>query len=43
VGTGAELASEYKLDLMGADQTLLGGGWEMGAFGLVPESTGRAK
>jgi hypothetical protein len=43
VGTGAALASEYKLDLMGADQTLLGGGWEMGAFGLVPESTGRAK
>ena len=43
VGNGATLAAEYKLDLMGIDQTLLGAAWDMGAFGFVPESTGRAK
>ena len=43
VGTGATLTSEYKLDLMGVDQTLLGSAWEIGAHSFVPESTGRAK
>jgi hypothetical protein len=43
VGAGAALTSEYKLDLMGVDQTLFGAGWEMGALGYVPENAGRAK
>ena len=43
VNTGAALTSEFKFDLMGADQTLLGPSWEMGAFGFVGETTGRAK
>jgi hypothetical protein len=43
VGAGAALTSEYKLDLMGVDQTLFGGGWDMGALGFVPENAGRAK
>jgi hypothetical protein len=41
--SGAALTSEFKLDLYGIDQTLFGSSWEIGAFGFVPESTGRVK
>jgi hypothetical protein len=40
---GAALTSEFKFDLMGIDQTLFGSSWEMGAFALVPETTGHVK
>ncbi|HEX4487554.1 MAG TPA: hypothetical protein VH088_14880 [Terriglobales bacterium] len=43
VNQGAALASEYKLDLLGIDQSLFGSSWEMGAFAAVPESVGRVK
>ena len=43
VNTGAALASEFKFDLMGVDQTMFGSSWEMGADGFVPEATGRVK
>lgn len=43
VDSGAALTSEFKFDLMGIDQSLLGAGWEMGAIGFVPEANGRAK
>lgn len=42
VDTGATLAPEFKLDLLGIDQTLFGSAWEIGAFGFVPETPGRA-
>jgi hypothetical protein len=41
VSAGMPLPPEFKYDLMGADQTQIG--WTMGAYGYVPESTGRAK
>jgi hypothetical protein len=41
--SGSALTSEFKFDLMGADQTLFGTSWEMGAYALIPEKTGRAK
>jgi hypothetical protein len=40
---GAALASEFKLDLMGDDQTVFGNSWEMGAYGLVSEAPGKVK
>ena len=43
VDSGASLSSEYKLDIMGVDQTLFGSSWEIGALAFVPENTGRAK
>lgn len=43
VDEGASLSSEFKLDLLGIDQTLFGTGWEIGAMAFVPESTGRVK
>ncbi len=43
VDQGAPLASEYKIDLLGIDQTQFGTGWEMGPMVLVPEQSGRAK
>ena len=43
VNTGAALGSEFKFDLRGVDQTLFGSGWEIGAFGFVPENTGHAR
>jgi hypothetical protein len=42
VSAGTALGPEFKFDLMGIDQTLFGS-WEMGTYGYVPESTGRAK
>src|SRR5438874_8743262 len=43
VDTGAALSSEFKFDLMGDDQTVFGSSWEIGAFSLIGEATGRAK
>ena len=43
VDAGATLTDEFKVDLMGVDQSLFGAGWEMGAFAFVPESVGRVK
>jgi hypothetical protein len=43
VDRGAALASEYKFDLMGIDQTLFGAGWEMGSFVMVPEYLGQVR
>lgn len=43
VDAGSALSSEFKFDLRGVDQTLFGPGWEIGALGFVPESTGHAK
>jgi hypothetical protein len=43
VDQGAALASDYKLDLLGIDQTQFGAGWEIGPMVLVPEQSGRAK
>ena len=43
VNTGAALTSEFKFDLMGADRTAFGSSWEMGSFGFIAETTGRAK
>jgi hypothetical protein len=40
---GAALSSEFSLDLLGINQSLFGSSWEIGAYSLVPESTGRAK
>jgi hypothetical protein len=40
VDQGAALATEYKYDLMGIDQTSFGSGWEIGAFAMVPERLG---
>jgi hypothetical protein len=40
---GAALTPEFNFDLMGDDQTLFGSTWEMGAYALVPEKTGRVK
>lgn len=40
---GAALTQEFKFDLLGVDQSLFGSNWEIGAFGLVPETTGRVK
>lgn len=40
---GAALSSEFGLDLLGIDQSLFGSGWEIGAYALVPESTGRVQ
>ncbi|HZQ17174.1 MAG TPA: right-handed parallel beta-helix repeat-containing protein [Terriglobales bacterium] len=41
--SGGTLSTEFKYDLLGIDQTLFGSNWEIGAYALVPESTGRAK
>jgi hypothetical protein len=41
--TGAALSSEFRLDLLGIDQSLFGSGWEIGAFSLVPETAGTVK
>jgi hypothetical protein len=41
VSAGTALTPEFKYDLLGADQTQFG--WNIGAYGYVPESTGRAK
>jgi len=41
VTTGAVLPPEFKYDLLGADQTRFG--WNIGAYGYVPESVGTAK
>ncbi len=38
---GTVLTPEFKYDLLGADQMQFG--WNMGAYGYVPESAGRAK
>ena len=43
VDAGADLGSEFALDLMGIDQTVFGSGWEMGAVAFVAESLGRVK
>jgi hypothetical protein len=43
VDHGASLASEYKYDLMGIDQTQFGSGWEIGALAFVGESVGHAR
>jgi Polysaccharide deacetylase len=43
VDAGAGLGAEYKVDLMGIDQTLFGSGWEMGATAFVQESLGRIR
>ena len=43
VDQGAPLGSEYKLDLMGIDQTAFGSGWEIGPMVMVPEGAGRVK
>lgn len=43
VNQGADLGSEYKLDLMGIDQSLFGTSWEMGAYGFVPELGGTVR
>lgn len=43
VNAGALLSPEFKYDLMGTDQTQFGAHWEIGAYGFVPESLGRAK
>ena len=41
--TGATLNSEFKLDVLGIDQTQFGSAWESGAFAFVPETLGRVK
>lgn len=41
--SGISLSAEYKFDLMGIDQSLLGTSWEMGALSFVPEAVGRAR
>lgn len=41
VGAGTALTPEFKDDLFGADQTQFG--WNIGAYGYVPENAGRAK
>ena len=41
VGAGESLATQYKYDLMGTDQTIFG--WNIGAYSYIPESAGRAK
>jgi hypothetical protein len=38
---GTPLASEFKFDILGIDQTSFGSNWESGAFAFVPEATGR--
>ncbi len=43
VDAGADLGAEYKYDLMGIDQSLFGGGWEIGADVFVPEYVGHVK
>jgi len=43
VNAGGALTTEFKYDLMGVDQTQFGVGWEPGAYGFVPETTGKAK
>jgi hypothetical protein len=43
VDQGAALGAEYKIDLMGIDQTQSGAGWEIGSLVFVPESPGHAK
>jgi hypothetical protein len=43
VNAGAALTAEFKLDLMGDDQTTFGNSWEMGAFTFVGETPGKAK
>ncbi|HEY7352914.1 MAG TPA: hypothetical protein VH596_09140 [Terriglobales bacterium] len=40
---GSALSPEFRLDLLGIDQSLFGSGWEIGAYSLVPESTGTVK
>ncbi len=41
VTTGAVLPPEFKYDLLGADQTRFG--WNIGAYGYVPETVGTAR
>lgn len=41
VAAGNVLPPEFKYDLLGTDQALFG--WNIGAYGYVPESAGRAK
>ncbi len=41
LAAGTALTPEFKYDLLGADQTQFG--WNIGAYGYVPESAGRAK
>ena len=43
IDQGGALATEFKYDLLGVDQTLFGTGWEMGALAFVSESLGRAR
>lgn len=38
VNTGADLGANYKLDLLGVDQTWMGAAWEIGAYAYPPSS-----
>ena len=43
VDAGSATGDEYKLDLMGIDQTAFGTNWEIGAFAYVPEYAGQVR